>query len=211
MLPVFPASDDHGRERALRERFAAAAQNPAGLFSYPTGAAGLAALAYPSELLAALPGEALTCYCGVGNPFEPETPHPGEAVLDIGCGAGVDALVASRFSGPGGLVVGLEFSLDMLRRAARNIRLARTDNVVLAAGRADSQPFADSAFDRVISNGVFNLLLDKSAALAESFRVLKPGAAMVVADQAQDAGVGESCPLPPPNAGLEERVRAWAR
>jgi len=210
MLPDFshPAADV--REQALRERFDAAARSPAGLFSYPTGPAGLSALGYPADLLASLPAEVLACYCGVGDPFEPDTVRRGETILDVGCGAGVDAVVAARLAGSQGLVAGLEFSLAMLGRAAQNVRLASVGNVLLTAGRADRLPYAGAVFDRVISNGVFNLVADKSAALAEACRVLKPGGVMVVADQVLDAAAGESCPLPSVHASREERARAWA-
>jgi len=211
MLPDFSPPADGGREQALRERFDAAARSPAGLFSYPTGAAGLAALGYPADILASLPQEVLACYCGVGDPFGPDAVRPGETILDVGCGAGVDAIIAARLAGAQGLVAGLEFSLAMLGRAAHNARLAHADKLLLTAGRADRLPYGGAVFDRVISNGVFNLVADKAAALAEAHRVLKPGGVMVVADQALDADAGESCPLPSANASAQERARAWAR
>ena len=125
MLPDFshPAADV--REQALRERFDAAARSPAGLFSYPTGPAGLSALGYPADLLASLPAEVLACYCGVGDPFEPDTVRRGETILDVGCGAGVDAVVAARLAGSQGLVAGLEFSLAMVELEATATAIAR--------------------------------------------------------------------------------------
>jgi Methylase involved in ubiquinone/menaquinone biosynthesis len=205
-------SADEAVEQALRERFRAAAQSPAGLFAYPTGLEGLRTLGYPEDLLAALPAEVATCYCGVGNVFAPGLPAPGETVLDVGCGAAVDALIAARWVGQGGRVEGVEFSEDMLRRGEANARLAGADNLRLAAGRAESLPEADASFDLVISNGVYNLVPDKHRALAEAFRVLKSGGRLQVADQITEADTA-ACPLPPPGALADPaaRTRHWAR
>jgi len=208
-----PTATDH----ALRERFRAVAQSPVGLFSYPTGLNGLEALAYPAELLAALPADALACYCGVGNPFAAGLPDSGESVLDIGCGTGVDSLVAAHCVGPAGFVAGLEFSLDMLLRGRENVRFAGTHAdiaaVGLVQGRAEALPFADAIFDRVISNGVFNLVRDKPLALAEACRVLKPGGHMQVADQILEADAAPACPLFPagPGSNSEARAASWAK
>lgn len=199
-------------ERALRERFdAAAAQGVAGRFAYPTGVDGLRALDYPQSALAALPPEVLAWYCGVGNVFAPGAPAPGASVLDIGCGAGVDALLAAGFAGAAGRVAGVELSASMLLRAKENAFLAGARNVVFACGRADRLPFADASFDLVITNGVYNLVQDKARALAEAFRVLKPGGMLHVADQVSDSDAA-SCPLPPAAALSDpaERARAWA-
>jgi len=213
MKSIPSSSPSLATDHALRERFRAVAQSPVGLFSYPTGRAGLAGLAYPAEILAALPENILACYCGVGNPFAAGLPDSGEAVLDIGCGTGVDFLVAARCAGPAGHVAGLEFSLDMLLRAQENVRFAgaRADiaAVSLVQGRAEALPFADATFDRVISNGVFNLVHDKPLALAEACRVLKPGGHLQVADQILEADAAPACPLFP--ASPEARAASWAR
>ncbi|GAB6125306.1 hypothetical protein JCM14124_10120 [Humidesulfovibrio idahonensis] len=204
-----PAAIDH----ALRERFRAVAHSPEGLFSYPTGLAGLRALDYPPEALSELPEAVLACYCGVGNPFAAGLPSPGEAVLDVGCGTGVDTLVAAHYAGPSGRVAGLEFSPEMALRGRKNIRACGIATVGLAQGRAERLPFADAVFDRVISNGVFNLVQDKATALAEVHRVLKPGGLVQVADQILESDEPPACPLLPagPGAGPEARAQQWAR
>ncbi len=175
-----------GIEEQVRERFRKVAQSPHGLFSYPTGREGLLALAYPEEALSALPESVLECFCGVGNPFAAGLPGAGEQVLDVGCGAGVDALVAALAVGPQGRATGLEFSPEMRGRAQANAALAGISNVSFVSGGAEELPFADASFDLLLSNGVYNLVLRKRQALAEAYRVLRPGARLQVADQIMD-------------------------
>ncbi len=172
-----------GIEEQLRERFGKVAVSPLGHFSYPTGRAGLLALAYPEKELGSLPESVLECFCGVGNPFSAGLPTAGEQVLDVGSGAGVDALVAASLTGPEGHVTGLEFSPEMRQRAQANADLAGFGNVSFVLGGAEELPFADASFDLLLSNGVYNLVLRKRKALAEAFRVLRPGARLQVADQ----------------------------
>jgi SAM-dependent methyltransferase len=172
-----------GIEDQLRERFRKAAQSPRGLFQYPTGREGLLALAYPEEALRFLPESVQEYYCGVGNPFAAGLPSLGDQVLDVGCGAGVDALVAAHQVGPEGRVAGLEFSPDMRDRAQANAALAGLGNAAFLLGGAEALPFADASFDLLLSNGVFNLVLRKRQALAEAHRVLRPGGRLQIADQ----------------------------
>lgn len=197
-----------GVEEALLRRFSQAALSPDGLFAYPTGRQGLRALAYPPDFIDSLPDEAAQCYCGVGNPFAPGLPVPGARVLDVGCGAGVDALAAARFVGTQGSVAGLEFSPHMLARAEANVRLCGVAKVSLALGGAESLPFADASFDLLISNGVYNLVPDKPRALAEAFRVLAPGGRLQLADQIRESELPQACPLPQPG---ESPGELWAK
>jgi ubiquinone/menaquinone biosynthesis C-methylase UbiE len=141
-------------------------------------------------------------YCGVGNPFTLGPIHPGEAILDIGCGAGVDSLIAARMVGPSGSVRGIDLVPEMLNRAKENARLVRAENVEFMEGSAEELPFPDASFEVVISNGVFNLVVDKVKALEEVMRVLKPGGRFMIADQVL---AGE---LP---KETRARVENWAR
>ena len=115
-----------GRDRkkigkALRKKYKKVAQNPSGLFKYPTGRAGLEALQYPTELINALPETVTDSYCGVGNPFALGPLNQGEAALDIGCGSGVDAIFAAMMTGRSGKVVGIDATPEMLKRAEQNL------------------------------------------------------------------------------------------
>lgn len=196
------APDSDALRKALLERFGLAAADPTGHFDYPTGGDGLRGLGYAPELWSGLPAEVLRCYCGVGNPFQPGLPEPGERVLDLGSGAGVDCIIAALCAAPG-QVHGLELSPEMVERARASAKLAGVRNVSFQAGDGASLPFADAGFDLVISNGVFNLIADKPAALAEVFRVLRPGGRLQVADQVLTGQPPQSCPL--------DGGKSWAR
>jgi SAM-dependent methyltransferase len=169
--------------KAIRKKYKKVAKNPAGLFKYPTGRAGLEALQYPSALINALPEEVTDSYCGVGNPFALGPINQGEEVLDIGCGSGVDAIMAAMQTGPSGKVTGIDATPEMLKRAKENLALTDLKHVTFQEAGADNLPFADQDFDVVISNGTFNLVPDKPGALSEVFRVLKPKGRLMIADQ----------------------------
>jgi arsenite methyltransferase len=110
-------------------------------------------------------------------------PAKGCVVLDVGCGCGVDTLVAAEIAGETGHAVGVEMSTDMLATACLNAQAAGADNVEFVEGSAERLPFEDASFDLLISSGVYNLVIDKHAALAEAFRVIKPGGRIQIADQ----------------------------
>ena len=187
---------------SIQEKYKGVAISPEGKFSYPTGRAGLEGQKYDPEILNALPEDVLACYCGVGNPFSLGPVNKGEAVLDIGCGAGVDTLVAAIMVGPEGGVVGLDLIPEMLNRARINLEKTSLKNVTLQEGSAEQLPFPDEAFDVIISNGVFNLIPDKEKALREAFRVLKSSGRFLLADQIL---MGE---MP---ADTESMVANWSR
>jgi len=189
-------------EENIRQKYLQAAASPEGLFGYPTGRAGLEALDYAADMIRNLPEAVAASYCGVGNPFLLGPVHPGEAILDIGCGGGVDALIAARLVGPSGAVTGIDPVPEMLARARENARLAGLDNVYFQESSAAQLPFPDNRFDLVISNGAFNLVVDKVQALGEVFRVLKPEGRFMLADQVL---AGE---LP---KEIKARVENWAR
>jgi len=177
-------SDERKRIReGIKDKYKAVAITPEGKFSYPTGRAGLEGQKYDPKILRALPEDVLASYCGVGNPFSLGPLNKGEAVLDIGCGAGVDTLVAAIMVGTEGRVTGIDLIPEMLKRARTNLKKTSLKNVTLREGSAEKLPFPDETFDVVISNGVFNLIPDKAKALREVFRVLKPSGRFLLADQ----------------------------
>jgi len=168
---------------AIREKYGKVAAGVPGQFKYPTGVSGLVGLGYERSWYEHLPLPVLECFCGVGNPFAMGIPDPGFRVLDVGCGCGVDALIAAGFVGPGGQAVGVESSPAMLAKAHENARFGGIDNALFLDGDAETLPFEDAAFDLVTSSGVYNLVIDKAKALGEVFRVLKPGGRIQIADQ----------------------------
>lgn len=198
---AFSAEQRRQIQEGLAARYAAVAAGRTGLFRYPTGLAGLAGQDYPAAALAALPETVKASFCGVGNPFSLGPVNLGEAVLDIGCGAGVDTLVAALLAGPSGRAAGVEMVPAMLERARRNLAAAGLANAEFVEGGAEALPFPDASFDVVISSGVFNLVVDKRQALGEAFRVLRPGGRLQFADQAL---IGQ------PARDAEAAVRSWS-
>jgi SAM-dependent methyltransferase len=177
------AEDKKRIKEGIGQKYAKVAESPEGLFSYPTGRAGLEALRYDPEIIQALPEAAVESYCGVGNPFSLGPILKGEAVLDIGCGGGVDTLIAAMMAGPAGKAVGVDMIPEMLERAKKNLKEEALENIKFEEASAEALPFSDGSFDVVISNGVFNLIPDKAKALREVFRVLKHRGRFMIADQ----------------------------
>lgn len=137
---------------------------------------------YAPEELAALPRAAVEAALGVGHPMRRADIRPGEVVLDVGCGAGIDTLLAARAALPGGLAIGLDTLPEMLDRARANAREAGLDNVDWVRGEMEEIPLPDASVDVVISNGVLNLSARKGRAVAEVFRVLRSGGRISLAD-----------------------------
>ncbi|VAX23873.1 DedA family protein, putative, partial [hydrothermal vent metagenome] len=170
-------------EKSIFQKYTKVATSPEGLFKYPTGLAGLETLEYNRDLVRALPDIVAASYCGVGNPFSLGSIGKGAWVLDIGCGAGVDTVLAAMIVGPDGKAAGVDMSAEMLARARENADETGLGNVTFKKVSAEELPFADGVFDVVISNSVFNLVVDKYKALKEVFRTLKPGGRLMMADQ----------------------------
>ncbi len=170
-------------EAGIRSKYVKVAENPEGLFKYPTGRAGLEALDYDPGLIRALPEAVIASYCGAGNPFSLGQINQGLAVLDIGCGAGVDTILAAMMAGPSGKAVGVDIVPEMLQRAEENLKMTDLKNVIFKKASGEKLPFEDSSFDVVISNSVINLIHDKVGTLKEAMRVLKPDGRLMIADQ----------------------------
>jgi arsenite methyltransferase len=134
------------------------------------------------NLVACIPAQAAESFAGVANPFALGTLERGEAVLDVGSGAGSDSLVASQMVGVEGSVTGIDMTPEMLSKARAAAGEMRATNVTFVAGEAESLPFEDESFDVVISNGVIDLIPDKDAVFSEIHRVLRPGGRIQIAD-----------------------------
>ncbi|GAB4579524.1 MAG: hypothetical protein Fur0022_22620 [Anaerolineales bacterium] len=167
---------------AIREEYKAVALTPEQGFHFHTGRPLTRMLGYRDEWLEEIPEAAMASFAGTGNPFSIEVIRPGERVVDIGSGAGMDSLIAARMAGPTGAVVGVDMTPAMLAKARSNAQAAGLDNVEFREGLAESLPIPDGWADVVISNGVLNLVPDKTAALLEMARVLKPNGRLQIGD-----------------------------
>lgn len=181
-----PASDMSENAEEIRskikERFVKVALEPKAKQRHPTGPESAKRLGYAAADIDGLPATVTESFAGVGNPLALGELRPGDTVLDIGCGAGVDSILAARKVGPSGWVVGVDMTEQMVEKAKDNAVAAGVANAEFHTGEADLLPAEAGTVDVVISNGVFNLCLDKPKVVAEVFRVLRPGGRLQMAD-----------------------------
>jgi SAM-dependent methyltransferase len=167
---------------AVRAMYTAVADRPDEEYHFPTGRRACAYVGYPAAVLDPLPPAVVESFAGVGNPFAADVIRPGDVVLDIGSGSGTDLLIAALTVGPGGRTIGLDMTQAMRDKAAANGRAMGLDNVEVVDGNAESIPLPDESVDVVTSNGVINLVPDKTAVVREIHRVLRPGGRVQIAD-----------------------------
>jgi SAM-dependent methyltransferase len=171
--------------------YARVATTPDGAFHFHRGPAYAAArLGYDAGELAALPADVTASFAGIGNPHAIQPIRAGEVVLDVGCGAGTDLLLAARRVGPAGRAIGVDMTEAMRRRALAGAEACGLGTVDVRDGDAAALPVDDHSVDVVISNGVLNLVPDKRQAFAELARVLRPGGRAQIADIV----IGEALP-----------------
>jgi SAM-dependent methyltransferase len=168
--------------RSVARRFARIALAPREEHKFALGPDSAVALGYDADDIGALPPAVTESFCGVGRPLGLGELVVGQAVLDLGSGAGLDCVLAARRVGSAGRVIGVDMTPAMLKKARHNAAMLGLDNVGFLEGRLECLPVQDEAFDVVISNGAFNLCLDKPAVLSEVFRALRPGGRLQMAD-----------------------------
>ncbi|MEW5959576.1 MAG: methyltransferase domain-containing protein [Chloroflexota bacterium] len=179
----YPQTLDLGSLRAaVQEEYERVALEPERGFHFHTGRPLARLLGYPDEWLAGLPETSIESFAGTGNPFSLGKLKPGQRVVDVGSGAGIDSLIAAKMVGPTGQVIGVDMTPAMLNKARRAAAEAGLTNVEFREGYAETLPVPTGWADVVISNGVLNLMPDKAAGLNDMARVLKPTGRLQIGD-----------------------------
>ena len=166
----------------IQKEYASVARDPQKGYHFHTGRRAADVHGYDETLYADLPEANIASFAGTGNPFLAGLLHAGETVVDVGSGVGFDALIAAKMVGPGGRVDGIDMTQDMLDKARAGAAEMGFNHVEFREGLAESVPLPDNYADVVISNGVLNLTLDKTATLHEWWRILKPGGRLQIGD-----------------------------
>jgi SAM-dependent methyltransferase len=175
----------------VRTKYREVATDPDRSYHFHTGRPLAARLGYDGAAVASLPDRAVESFAGVGNPFSLRTLEPGERVVDVGSGAGFDSFIAAGQVGPGGRVVGVDMTPEMLEKSRATAERLGFTHVEFREGLAEQLPVDDGWADAVISNGVINLCADKRKAFEEIHRVLRPGGWLQFAD------IANGLPVPP--------------
>ena len=183
--------DPEALREQVRGKYREVAVDPGASFHFHTGRYLARRLGYQDDLVAALPDRAVESFAGVANPFSLHPLAAGEKVVDIGSGAGFDSFIAARQVGPGGQVVGVDMTGEMLARSRETAAALGLAQVEFREGLAEALPVPDGWADVVISNGVINLCADKQTVFAEIHRVLRPGGRLQFADIANGQPVPE--------------------
>jgi arsenite methyltransferase len=177
-----PPVDVEVLRKEIRRTYADVSTEQGQAFIFPTGRAWAQELGYPEPELWRVPDATVASFAGVANHWTLGGVEPGAVVLDLGCGAGTDLLIAAQMTGPTGSVIGVDMTAAMLRRARASADEMGIDDVELHEALIESLPIEDASVDVVISNGVIDLVPDKDAVLDEIDRVLRPGGRLQLAD-----------------------------
>jgi arsenite methyltransferase len=177
-----PQLDFEQLRKAIRQEYTEVALQPEQGFHFHTGRPLAHLLGYDEQWLEGIALGSIESFAGTGNPFSLGILQPGERVVDVGCGAGLDSLIAGRMVAPEGRVIGVDMTPAMLEKARRSAVEGGWTTVEFRQGLAESLPVLDGWADVVISNGALNLLPEKEAVLREMARVLLPGGRLHIGD-----------------------------
>ena len=166
----------------IQKTYTDVATDAAQEFIFPTGRSWAQALGYPEPELSRVPDATVESFAGVANHWTLGRIDPGSVVVDLGCGAGTDLLIAAQMTGPAGRVIGVDMTPSMLERARASAREMGIDHVELHESLIEALPLEDASVDVVVSNGVIDLVPDKDAVFDEIDRVLRPGGRLQLAD-----------------------------
>jgi arsenite methyltransferase len=169
-------------ERRVKEMYREVAEEPFKEFHFETGRALAGRLGYPADELDAIPAAAIDSFAGVGYYFELARIKPGETVVDLGSGSGMDSFLAARQTGESGRVLGIDMTEAQLAKSRRLASEHGIANVEFIEAHIEQLPLPNASAEVVISNGVINLAPDKAAVFAEAARVLRPGGRLALAD-----------------------------
>jgi arsenite methyltransferase len=185
----------------VAQEYAQVAQYPELGFHFHTGRRLTKLLAYKDEWLENFPDKVIESFAGTGNPFTLGEVKEGDRIVDVGCGAGLDCLIAANMVGPEGEVIGIDMTAEMIEKAHKNAKLAGIKNVTFKQGYSEELPIPDEWADVIFSNGALNLSPDKDGVYAEIFRVLKPGGRIQVGDIIVQKPLSESA---------KQNIELWA-
>lgn len=177
--------------RAVARKYGQVALHPQDSHPFPVGYDFALSLGYTPPTLDSLPRRAVDSFAGISNPLAHADLLPGETVLDLGCGAGLDTLLISRQVGPQGVVHSLDLSTDMLDSARISAAEAGLENIIFHQAPAEAIPLEPACVDVVMINGIFNLCADKKAVMGEIFRLLRPGGRVLVSEIVIQASEGD--------------------
>jgi arsenite methyltransferase len=167
---------------AVQAAYSAAAEDPRGTHPFPTGRSFAQSIGYTAEALEGIPEECIDAFAGVSNISMTAAIALGAVVLDLGCGSGVDSLIAARRAGPSGRVVGVDFSAAMITRASAGLAKFGIRNVTFQQADAENLPLGDASVDIALANGIFNLNPGRQSIFRELARVVRPSGTVYAAE-----------------------------